>query len=41
MFIDACVRTSATYWADDGIHPTPAGHGLMAWEWMRCTGLAE
>ncbi|MGB8858843.1 MAG: SGNH/GDSL hydrolase family protein, partial [Ilumatobacteraceae bacterium] len=40
MFVDACVRTPATYWADDGIHPTPAGHGLMAWEWMCRTGLA-
>jgi acyl-CoA thioesterase I len=41
MFRAACVETPATYWADDGIHPTAAGHGLMAWEWMRRTGLAE
>ena len=41
MFVAACARIAATYWADDGIHPTPAGHGLMAWEWMRCTGLAQ
>ena len=40
MFAAACTRMPATYWADDGIHPTPAGHGLMAWEWMRRTGLA-
>ena len=41
MFRAACTTTEATYWADDGIHPTPAGHGLMAWEWMRSTGVAS
>ena len=39
MFVAACGRMPAEHWADDGVHPTPAGHGLMAWEWMRCTGL--
>jgi lysophospholipase L1-like esterase len=39
MFVAACERMPAEHWADDGIHPTPAGHGLMAWEWMRRTGL--
>lgn len=32
MFRAACADVDATHWADDGIHPTPAGHGLMAWD---------
>ena len=35
MFDQACKRTPADHWSWDGIHPTYAGHGLMAAEWLR------
>lgn len=33
LFDRACTRAPAEYWIWDGIHPTYAGHGLMAEEW--------
>ncbi len=35
LFDDACTRAPAAYWVWDGVHPTYAGHGLMATEWMK------
>ena len=37
---DAAVAagTSPDYWAKDGVHPTPAGHALMAREWAKSIG---
>ena len=35
VFDDACKRAPADYWIWDGIHPTYAGHQLMADEWLR------
>ena len=37
MFDDAIAHSSqpVTYWIWDGIHPTYAGHELMAEEWLR------
>jgi lysophospholipase L1-like esterase len=34
-FDDACLKAPAEHWSWDGIHPTYAGHGLMAREWLR------
>jgi len=31
--------TPASYWAGDGVHPTMAGHALMANTWLEVTGL--
>lgn len=31
--------TPANYWAGDGVHPTMAGHALMARTWLEVTGL--
>ena len=31
---DACSRAKAEYWLWDGIHPTPAGHELLAGAWL-------
>jgi lysophospholipase L1-like esterase len=39
-FDDAMLRAPAEHWSWDGIHPTYAGHGLMAREWMRTTNAA-
>ncbi len=33
-FDKECIRTSADHWSWDGVHPTYAGHGLMAREWL-------
>ncbi|MCC5830631.1 MAG: SGNH/GDSL hydrolase family protein [Phycisphaeraceae bacterium] len=35
MFDEACRRAEARYWARDGVHPTPAGHQLMADQWIK------
>jgi lysophospholipase L1-like esterase len=35
MFDAALKEAPAAYWAVDGVHPTPAGHCLMAREWMK------
>jgi lysophospholipase L1-like esterase len=34
LFDSACTRAPAAYWVWDGVHPTYAGHGLMASEWL-------
>jgi lysophospholipase L1-like esterase len=34
MFDKALDQAPATYWATDGVHPTPAGHLLMAETWL-------
>jgi len=35
VFDAACEKTPADHWSWDGVHPTYAGHGLMAKEWLR------
>ncbi len=35
LFDAACTRAPASYWVWDGVHPTYAGHGLMANEWLK------
>ena len=35
IFDDACKMAPAEYWIWDGVHPTHAGHQLMADEWVR------
>ena len=35
VFNKACEKTSAEYWMWDGIHPTVAGHELLAREWLK------
>jgi len=36
VFDAAARRAPAEYWIWDGVHPTYAGHQLMADEWVRC-----
>lgn len=33
-FTAACEKAPADYWLFDGVHPTPAGHGLLAKLWL-------
>lgn len=33
-FDDACRKQAAAFWLADGVHPTPAGHQLIADAWM-------
>ena len=34
LFAQAASRQRPSYWSDDGVHPTPAGHGLIAEAWL-------
>jgi lysophospholipase L1-like esterase len=38
IFDAAVQRAAADHWLWDGVHPTPAGHRLMADEWLRVAG---
>ncbi|WP_138496334.1 SGNH/GDSL hydrolase family protein [Paenibacillus pinistramenti] len=38
LFNAASTRTGAAYWAADGVHPTAAGHGLIADAWLKAAG---
>lgn len=38
VFDQACKRANADYWIWDGVHPTVAGHELMAREWLKQVG---
>jgi lysophospholipase L1-like esterase len=35
VFDQACKKAPADYWIWDGVHPTVAGHELMAREWLK------
>tara|TARA_A100001391_G_scaffold193993_1_gene169886 strand:- start:774 stop:1628 length:855 start_codon:yes stop_codon:yes gene_type:complete len=39
MFDEAVSVAPPSYWAADGVHPTLAGHALMAQTWRQTTGL--
>jgi len=34
-FDEACGRAKASYWLWDGVHPTAAGHELIARQWLK------
>jgi lysophospholipase L1-like esterase len=38
VFDEACRLAPATHWAPDGVHPSPAGHQLMADAWLSAVG---
>ncbi|MGF1449780.1 MAG: SGNH/GDSL hydrolase family protein [Opitutales bacterium] len=38
VFAAACARREPAFWAHDGVHPTPAGHMLMAEHWLQAVG---
>lgn len=38
LFAQASTTAPAAYWAHDGVHPSPAGHALIAKAWLRTVG---
>lgn len=40
-FDKASERTSPEYWLWDGVHPTAAGHDIIAQEWLNATGRSK
>ncbi|HKJ85439.1 MAG TPA: SGNH/GDSL hydrolase family protein [Spirochaetia bacterium] len=38
IFSAASTRVAPEYWAPDGVHPSVAGHGLIARSWMDAVG---
>ena len=41
LFAQAAVKEPPSFWADDGVHPTPAGHALIARAWLKTVGAVE
>jgi lysophospholipase L1-like esterase len=39
MFNEAVKEAPPEYWAEDGVHPTPAGHARMATFWRSRLGI--
>jgi lysophospholipase L1-like esterase len=39
VFNELAARTTPSYWAGDGVHPTPAGHEVIADRWRAAAGL--
>ena len=35
IFEQAAKRREPAFWTSDGVHPTPAGHGLIAQAWLK------
>jgi lysophospholipase L1-like esterase len=40
LFAAACCRCEPAHWAGDGVHPTMAGHTLIADAWLSFSGLS-
>jgi lysophospholipase L1-like esterase len=38
LFAQASMRAEPASWAPDGVHPSPAGHALIAQAWLRAIG---
>ena len=39
IFASACTKREPAFWAADGVHPTSAGHALIAIEWMKAVAV--
>ncbi|QGQ98310.1 GDSL family lipase [Paenibacillus psychroresistens] len=39
IFAQASTRAASSYWAPDGVHPSPAGHALIAKAWLKTVGV--
>ncbi len=40
LFAQASTKASSADWAPDGVHPSPAGHALIARAWLQAMGVA-
>jgi lysophospholipase L1-like esterase len=40
LFAQASMRAPAGFWAPDGVHPSPAGHALIAKAWLETVGVS-
>jgi lysophospholipase L1-like esterase len=40
IFRESCSLHPPEYWAPDGVHPTPAGHALIAKSWIEYVNLS-
>lgn len=38
LFAAASMKAEPAFWAGDGVHPSPAGHALIAEAWMKAVG---
>lgn len=38
LFAQASMRAEPAFWAPDGVHPSPAGHALIARAWLAAVG---
>jgi lysophospholipase L1-like esterase len=38
IFASASMHQPPAFWAADGVHPSPAGHGLIAKSWLHTVG---
>ncbi|WP_282941320.1 SGNH/GDSL hydrolase family protein [Paenibacillus sp. RC67] len=41
LFAQASIRANSAYWAPDGVHPSPAGHALIARAWLQAVGAVQ
>ncbi|MEM1059780.1 MAG: GDSL-type esterase/lipase family protein, partial [Verrucomicrobiota bacterium] len=41
LFAQAATRAPAEHWLPDGVHPSPAGHALIAEAWLQHAQLEE
>jgi lysophospholipase L1-like esterase len=39
LFAQAATQAPAAFWAADGVHPSPAGHALIAETWLENAGM--
>jgi acyl-CoA thioesterase-1 len=39
LFAQASMLAPSAYWAPDGVHPSPAGHALIADAWLKAVGV--
>ncbi len=38
IFAQASTKSDYIFWSSDGVHPTPAGHALIAQNWLKTIG---
>lgn len=38
IFASSSTKVEPSFWSADGVHPTDAGHALMAENWLKAVG---